>query len=549
MFPAVVRVRFIFLLVLAATAAAGAWPDSDSLAKRVIVLANSSDPESVRLARYYADKRGVPAVNVIALPTSLVEEITWPVFVSTLYEPLQEELVRRQMIEAIPTDLKDPAGRRKYAISGHHISYLVVCRGVPLKIQNNLALYRPLPPYTDRPEFQTNAGAVDSELSLLAVPNYPLAAFIPNPLYARDRPSIFEESRIVKVSRLDGPSFASALGLVDLALEAEKQGLIGRAYVDLGGPHKVGDAWFKTTADEIAKTDFDLSVDREPSTFPATARFDAPALYFGWYASDLNGPFAQPEFRFPPGAIALHLHSYSARSLNSVYQGWTGPFVARGVTATVGNVYEPFLEFTHQPHLLLRALLRGDTWGDAVYYSVRALSWQAIAIGDPLYRPFARGFSEQWEHRAELPDSLYPYVVLRELHRLEREGNAGQALQLAKQVMAERPNAPVALRMAQLAADAGSTDDARTAARWVAALPVFKPAEVPLAEEAAGMLERAGDAAGALDLYRKLLAQPTLSREFRVQVLERGAKLATLEKRDDLAAAWGAEAVRLSQGG
>ena len=62
--------------------------------------------------------------------------------------------------------------------------------------------------------------------------------------------------------------------------------------------------------------------------------------------------------------------------------------MALGVTATLGTVFEPYLQFTHRPSLFLRALSRGKNFGDAVYYALPALSWQAVAIGDPLYRPF-----------------------------------------------------------------------------------------------------------------------------------------------------------------
>ena len=85
----------------------------------------------------------------------------------------------------------------------------------------------------------------------------------------------------------------------------------------------------------------------------------------------------------------MHIHSYSATTLRNRDTGWSGPFVARGVTATVGNVFEPYLQLTHRPDLLLRALVRGATFGDAACYAQPALSWQVIAIGDPLYRPFA----------------------------------------------------------------------------------------------------------------------------------------------------------------
>jgi len=39
------------------------------------------------------------------------------------------------------------------------------------------------------------------------------------------------------------------------------------------------------------------------------------ALYYGWYAGNVAGPFSQPGFKFVPGAIAAHIHSYSAATL------------------------------------------------------------------------------------------------------------------------------------------------------------------------------------------------------------------------------------------
>ena len=39
-----------------------------SLEERVVILANSRQPESVRLAEFYAAKRAIPAANIVALP-------------------------------------------------------------------------------------------------------------------------------------------------------------------------------------------------------------------------------------------------------------------------------------------------------------------------------------------------------------------------------------------------------------------------------------------------------------------------------------------------
>lgn len=374
------------LMVSLPSAALGA---TDELAGRVVILANSADQNSLRIADHYAEARGVPSANIIALPMTVAETVSWPEFVRSIWNPLLDELVGQKWIDAMPMKPVDAVGRRKFVVAGHRISYLVVCRGVPLRIRHDVALNEAAPPMTDNPIFRTNAGSVDGELSLLTQPNHRIVAYLANPLYGNDRPSARERSHVVKVSRLDGPTAEDALRLVDRAMAAERTGLVGRAYVDLGGIHPDGERWLEHVAELLSELGFETEVDRAPTTFPESVSFDAPVFYFGWYAGTVNGPFTVPGFRFPNGAVALHIHSFSAATMRDPEAGWCGPFVARGVTATVGNVYEPYLQLTHRPDWLIRALVRGENFGDAVAYAQPALSWQTTAIGDPLYRPFA----------------------------------------------------------------------------------------------------------------------------------------------------------------
>ncbi|HEY9154233.1 MAG TPA: TIGR03790 family protein [Opitutaceae bacterium] len=531
----------LFAVVGLAASALRANNDPALLASRVIILANSAEPESVALADYYAKARSIPEANIIALHMDKAENVHWAPFIKEIYQPLQDELVKRGWIEGISSDLTDDVGRRRYAISGHHISYLVVCRGVPLRVWPEDHLYKPNPPITDNPQFRTTQGAVDSELSLLARPQYPISGFVMNPLYGVSHPTEFQEAAVVKVSRLDGPSFESARGLVDHAIEGEKFGLIGRAYVDIGGIDRLGDQWFDLTAKELERANFDLTVDRLPTTFPKTARFDAPALYFGWYAWDINGPFTEPGFKFPPGAVALHLHSFSASTMQGANHSWVAPFVARGVTATVGNVFEPYLNLTHSPPILARALLRGDNWGDAVYAAVPALSWEAIAFGDPLYRPFAISFDQQWKDRDKLPDSLYPYVVLRALQRLESQKATEQARLLAADVMRLRPSAPVALAEAKLQSRAGHHEEACQAAAWVTKIPEFSAMELPWAIEAAQDLVDNGQAKAATEFLSKHIEDVALPVEFRIDFLSHGVAAAKAAHQEELATKWESE--------
>lgn len=503
---------------------------ADDLASRVIVLANSDEPESVRLADYYATKRGVPTANIIALKMPLTEAINWRTFVTTIVNPLTEELVKRGWIDAIGMDLTDVAGRRKYVISGHKISYLVVCRGVPLKVVNDPSMPPEKSPLAANKAFRTNAASVDGELALLALTSPPLVAVVPNPLFRNDTPSSIQLNQIVKVSRLDGPSFGDARGLIDRALEAERTGLIGRGYVDIGGPHKAGDRWLEETAKQLLELNFDTDVDRAGGSMPAWMRMDSPALYFGWYAGALNGPFTQDGFTFPPGAVALHIHSFSADTVRSDKRGWVGPLVARGVTATFGNVTEPYLEFTHQPQLVLKALARGDTFGDAAAYSVPVYSWQAMAVGDPLYRPFKVSFEEQWARRAKLAPEQQANVVLRRMRELDRGGRRADAIWTGLEAQKKEFNLAVALAIGDLQRAAGDVGGMRQALNGVTKRRRFSATEAPLAVLLAQRLGEAGDLQAALDVWKTILGDRDLPKAVRVQWLPPALKAARAAK-------------------
>ena len=477
----------------------------DDLASRVIVLANSREPESVKLAEFYAQKRAIPPINIIALPMSGEETITWREFIDRIYRPLQKELVHRGWIDGTVSTLSDRLGRQRYTIGGHHISYLVTCRGVPLRIANDPSL---LDEDTGRKVgrlLYKDEAAVDSELSLLAQSGYEITGTVPNPFFGQETVSALDAGTVIKVSRLDGPTFESARHLITSALEAEHTGLIGRGYVDLKGPHPDGDRWLQDTMQEIEALGFDGEVERTAGTFDPAARFDAPVLYFGWYANELNGPFALPDFKFPPGAIAIHIHSYSARTLRSDKIGWTGPLVARGVAATVGNVFEPYLQLTHRPDLLLQALSQGKTFGDAVYYALPVLSWESIAVGDPLYRPFKVSLEQQERHRDQLPADLAPYVLMREANLLLHQGKRGDAWTMLRTALKQRPGLVLSLACAKLAFSVNALPEGIDALKVIDDSVEFRPEDWPLVLQLASLLAAHDARPAALKIYARLV--------------------------------------------
>src|SRR5258708_4537474 len=62
-------------------------PNRDAAA--TLVVFNDKDAESALLAKFYAEKRGVPREQVIGLPCSAFEEITREEYDRTIAEPLR----------------------------------------------------------------------------------------------------------------------------------------------------------------------------------------------------------------------------------------------------------------------------------------------------------------------------------------------------------------------------------------------------------------------------------------------------------------------------
>jgi uncharacterized protein (TIGR03790 family) len=364
-------------------------------AESVVVIYNSQMPESKDVADHYAARRRVPDNQVIGfkLPTS--ELIMRSVYDDQLVSPLLRYLDEQKLLvfEPDPTSKIDGARKVKEA----RIRYIVLCYGIPLRIGGDSNLKEPGEEKV-REEFRQNGAAVDSELCLLPWPDPHrlLAGFTPNPCYGATNPAVINPANgVLMVARLDGPDAAIARALVDKSMEAERDGLWGRAYFDMRGRAKddslrKGDDWIGAAAIASHTYGFETVVDDREELFSAGFPMSQIALYAGWYAGNVNGPFARPKVEFMPGAFAYHLHSFSAQTLRSTTNNWCGPLLADGATATMGCVDEPYLDGTPNLAIFFTRWLSGFTFGEAAYASQGPLSWQTTVIGDPLYRPFGR---------------------------------------------------------------------------------------------------------------------------------------------------------------
>ena len=366
----------------------------------VVVVYNSRVAESKSIAQHYAELRQVPTNQIFGFDLSTGIEMSRMEFADKLQKPLAQRFEKMKLwrtgSEIIPATAA-AGGHLRWGVKSSRIRYLVLCYGVPVRIAEDPAM-KEVAMENVRPELRRNVAAVDSELTLL--PRFdqhlPLGGPLPNPAFGATNPAAFHPTNgVLIVARLDGPTPAIARSLVDKALEAETNGLWGRAYFDLRGitdpGYKPGDDMLREAAEFARRWSFETLVDTNAATFPPEFPMSHIAIYAGWYDPTVSGPFAQPKVEFMPGAFAYHLHSYSAADIRSPTMYWVGPLLAKGATLSMGSVDEPYLTGTPDISVFVsRFTFFGFTYGEAACAAQATLSWQTTVVGDPLYRPFAK---------------------------------------------------------------------------------------------------------------------------------------------------------------
>lgn len=407
--------------------------------EEVVVIYNSALPESEALANYYARRRSVPREQILGFKLTTGETMSREDFRDDLQRPLAKKLENLKLWRIGKGELPGTNGttiRVSRKVVESKIRYAVLCYGVPLKIMRDPQLHEPAED-TMRPELRRNEAAVDSELACLPLSysGYTLVGPHANPFFGVTNAALINPTNgILMVARLDGPTPSLARGLIEKALEAETDGLWGRAYFDLRNiadpGYKPGDDWIRSASEVTRHLGFETIVDENSDIWPASFPMSQIAIYMGWYRETVAGPFTLPEVEFMPGAFAYHLHSFSAASLRTTNHNWVGPLIAKGATCTMGTVDEPYLGGTPEVGVFAgRWLYFGFTFGEAAYASQALLSWQTTVVGDPLYRPFGKDLISQHNELAERKSKNVEWSTLR-LVNLSRMRGMG-ALQLA----------------------------------------------------------------------------------------------------------------------
>jgi uncharacterized protein (TIGR03790 family) len=433
----------ILLIFLSRPAFSSPTPHPDPAALGTIVVYNSAYPESKTLAEYYASHRNIPADQIIALSCPIDEEIDRDDYDTSIADPLREQFAHHHWWDTITgVDLQT-------RVTANRIRFVALIRGIPLKIRFK-ASYPGDHPDPSKPWGMTNEASVDSELAILGFFTRQISGPIENPFFRSSNPITAPETdqRLLLVTRLDAPSSGEVRRMIDDSIAAEKKGLWGWTYVDARGIHdpayQVGDDWMFHIVDQSLSFGRPVILDRFEAMFPSGYPMTRAMLYFGWYADHPIGALSDSGFRFLPGAIAVPIFSFSAASIRSAENHWVGPLIHRGVAATIGYVYEPYLSLTATLDVFHDRLLQGMTFAESAYASLLPLSWMSTCVGDPLYRPFSGS-----DRSSSSGTSANPFAMFQELSKR----NSGKPDQLIQDLLQQGSTNPLFFEFAGVVAE------------------------------------------------------------------------------------------------
>ena len=125
------------VLVAAVAFFCAAVPAATAGGKEVVVVYNKRSPGSKAVAEYYADKRAVPADQVIGLDVGTDDSISRVDYQQQIQDPLLKELTGRGLVEfatdIVPARNGHP-GRVRYQARASKVRYILLCHGVPFRI-------------------------------------------------------------------------------------------------------------------------------------------------------------------------------------------------------------------------------------------------------------------------------------------------------------------------------------------------------------------------------------------------------------------------------
>jgi uncharacterized protein (TIGR03790 family) len=387
--------RFLGIFILTACSTVAGWGAIGP--SNVLVLYNQDSPDSVSIANYYAQAH--PGVRLLGLTgVTTIEDVTADYYLQTIRPQILPALnsstdvivttkglpLRIQVTEANPGTYVDPFGVTRYTYgTGWWKSYSSL-ESELTQIDTVSTWQQMGDQFYNSPLAPKAHPAVSSNPYYQVTSNAPVA-FDYNNYY------ITGNGGMRLTSRLDGYTVTDVEASINRATHAA---------VIPNGRQIVLDNDPNVSYSRMAELKNNVLIPmNQPYTYDNTTNpvLTAPGPVLGYvshgtHGGGLNSNYVtnQLNFQLAPGAVFETHESYNASSFQpggyTHDQGQVAQWLAIGGTAGVGNVQEPLAGTDYEPNedQMFKMLLKGYTWAESAWSSMRQLSYVNTVVGDPL---------------------------------------------------------------------------------------------------------------------------------------------------------------------
>ncbi|MCK5001578.1 MAG: TIGR03790 family protein [Gammaproteobacteria bacterium] len=337
----------LVLLVMTGSPSLMAVERTYSLAEKLVIIVNSKDPESQKIADYYQKKRNIPDEHIIVVEFSPKAATLNKVQFQKIYQQVQD---------------KTPKHVQFYALAWRN-TFRVSCMSI------------------------TSAFAFGFDEKYCAKG---CMATQSSPYFNVRSRAPFDDFKIRPTMMLAGSSIEQVLAMIDRGVRSDGQYPDGTAYL-----MSTTDKHRNTRAGFYAQTIIALGEHIKIQQVNANSLEDKDDVMF--YFIGLVRVENIDSNHFMDGAMADHLTS-AGGILSGTKQMSLLRWLDAGATASYGTVTEPcsFPQKFPHPGIAIENYLQGNSLIEAYWKSV-AWPGQGLFVGEPLASPFVKSLAEQEE--------------------------------------------------------------------------------------------------------------------------------------------------------
>ncbi len=343
---------------------------SEGDSRRVLVVMNESDTNSVRIASYYLQKRKISRDQLVSLKTSSADDISPEKYQKEIEAPIKAALAKNK-----------------------NIDFIVLTKGVPLRL------------------IDQGGYSVDATLAAMDLKFEPIGQTVGkfgiteqdvegaikrcrNPYFGSKEPFSHAKFGMYLVNRLTGYTVEDCYKLIDNSLNAKPSK--SPILLDSQPKFQPGTGYWGMEL-SLNEANQRLSAKGLNVYYEQTEEFSTGreplAGYCSWGSNDVKfDANAYHQLKFVPGAIGETFVSTSGRTFEPISGGQSliADLVRQGITGVKGYVSEPFTFALCKADILFDRYTDGFNLAESFYAATPLVKWKDIVVGDPLCRPYKK---------------------------------------------------------------------------------------------------------------------------------------------------------------